>query len=138
MNSVNRIAFLLIFLLIQVYHLSHLDYVEAKSVAKDTILRTANDQRYLLFVGLDSKAISDPLGKDLNHFIDVWSKELGINDLSLKGKEIYTLSLYESAESETDCPAVSSQNAYPFTLGETSLTRLNETLEKLLGIEKET
>jgi len=60
-----------------------------------------------------------------------------VSTISLKGKETYTLSLYETAESETDCPAVSNQNAYPFTLSETSCNRLNEIIEKLLGIEKE-
>lgn len=54
-----------------------------------------------------------------------------MSTITLKGKETYTLSLYETEESETGCPAVSSQNAYPFTLSETACTRLNEILEKL-------
>jgi len=56
--------------------------------------------------------------------------------LALKGKETYTLSLYEKEATETmACPAVSSQNDYPFTLSETACTRLTETLEKITGTE---
>lgn len=58
-----------------------------------------------------------------------------VSTITLKGKETYTLSLYEKENSETTCPAVSSLNPYPFTLSETACTRLKETLEKLLGIE---
>lgn len=58
-----------------------------------------------------------------------------VSTITLKGKETYSLSLYEKENSETTCQAVSSLNPYPFTLSETACTRLKETLEKLLGIE---
>jgi len=60
-----------------------------------------------------------------------------VSTITLKGKETYTLLLYEKEGAGTVCPAVSSQNAYPFTLSETTCTRLNETLAKLLGIESD-
>lgn len=55
--------------------------------------------------------------------------------ITLKGKETYCLSLYETEGSEMSCPAVSSQNAYPFTLSETACKRLRETLDAILGSE---
>lgn len=58
-----------------------------------------------------------------------------ISTLTIKGKETYTLSLYDAGEGGTSCPAVSSQNDYPFTLNETACSRLTETLKTLLGTE---
>ena len=58
-----------------------------------------------------------------------------LSTITLKGKETYTLLLYEKEATETVCPGVSSQNDYPFTLNETACTRLTETLEKITGTE---
>lgn len=54
-----------------------------------------------------------------------------VSTIRLVGKGPITLSLFEKIGSETECPAFSSQNDYPFTLDETACTRLSEALEKL-------
>jgi hypothetical protein len=58
-----------------------------------------------------------------------------VSTITLKGMETYTLSLYEKEEADTVCPAVSSQNDYPFTLSETACTRLSETLVQIIVSE---
>jgi hypothetical protein len=58
-----------------------------------------------------------------------------VSTITLKGAETYTLSLYKGEASETDCPAVSSQNEYPFILNETACSRLSETLAQILDSE---
>jgi hypothetical protein len=53
--------------------------------------------------------------------------------VTLKGADTMTLSVFEKAAIETGCPALSSQNDYPFTLDDTACTRLSETLGQILG-----
>ena len=56
--------------------------------------------------------------------------------IMLKGEQSYTLSIFEKQASETSYPAISSQNSYPFTLGDSTWKRLTESLDSLFGTEK--
>jgi hypothetical protein len=58
-----------------------------------------------------------------------------ISTITMKGRETFTLSLYEKGEEDTACPAISNQNDYPFTLDETACNRLSESLAKILDSE---
>lgn len=51
----------------------------------------------------------------------------------LKGEQTYSLSIFEKQEPETSYPAASSQNRYPFTLSDSTWTRLTESLDSLFG-----
>ncbi len=54
--------------------------------------------------------------------------------ISLDGKQAYTLSIFKkAAEKDTEVPAISSFNAYPFTLSSSRLDSLKKTVAKLAG-----
>ncbi len=59
-----------------------------------------------------------------------------IRTIILKGDQSFSLTIFEKQESETSSPATSSQNKYPFTLSDSTWTRLNESLDTLFGTEE--
>lgn len=63
--------------------------------------------------------------------------ESPVHTLLLKGNQTHTLSIYKKETSENLHPATSSQNEYPFTLSESTWTRLNENLEAFFPMETE-
>jgi hypothetical protein len=64
--------------------------------------------------------------------------ESPIFDISLEGKQMHTLSIFKKVvEEDTKVPAISSLNAYPFTLSVDKLDNLKKMVAKLIG-QKET
>ncbi len=58
-------------------------------------------------------------------------------EISLEGKQAYTLSIFKKAENRDEgVPATSSLNAYPFTLSGDKLGALKKTVAKLNGKEE--
>ncbi|MCP3950830.1 MAG: DUF4340 domain-containing protein [Desulfobacterales bacterium] len=57
-------------------------------------------------------------------------------EITLEGEQTYSLSAFEKAdEKATEVPAISSYNAYPFTLSSDRLDSLNKTVNRLIGKE---
>ena len=57
-----------------------------------------------------------------------------IFEISLEGKQTYTLSIFKKSDEKDEAvPAISSFNAYPFTLSSDRLDRLKKTVAKLRG-----
>jgi hypothetical protein len=57
-----------------------------------------------------------------------------IFEISLEGEQAYTLSIFKkAAEKDEELPAISSFNAYPFTLSSGKLDRLKKTVARLSG-----
>jgi hypothetical protein len=95
------------------------DGVQADEDALDRLLSQLaylNCSSYL--VGRTKEAFTEPL-----------------STITLTGKETCTLSIYGEEESEGECPAVSSQNNYPFVLNETTCSRLSESIERIFNPE---
>lgn len=91
----------------------------------DTVQRLLSQLAYLNCSGYPDGVTGESLGAPTR-------------TITLKGKEDYFISLFETETSQTDCTGISSQNEYPFTLGETAYSRLSETMAQLLEIEEGT
>jgi hypothetical protein len=89
----------------------------------DTVQRLLSQLAHLTCTGY----LNDKQTKDFEH---------PVRTIMLKGDQTYSLSIFEKQASETSYPAISSQNSYPFTLGDSTWTRLTESLDSLFGTKK--
>lgn len=89
---------------------------DGKAVETDTVERLLSQLAHLTCNGY----LDDRRKEDL---------ESPVHAVVLKGDETYSLSVFEKDTSETLHPATSSQNDYPFTLSESTGSRLTEILD---------